>query len=82
MFRQVPLSVERVILHIGHLQSDKSKYVQQAMRQFISRSNSQARSPLKAVEVYVDGIATSFNFDLFMRGDEGNKLTNVEEVKL
>lgn len=41
-----------------------------------------ARSPLKGVNVFVEGIATSFNFDLFMRDNDGEKLNKIEEVNL
>jgi len=37
---------------------------------------------LKSIEVDVQGISTTFNFDLFTRDDDGNKLENLEKVKL
>ena len=39
MFVRIPLSVERVVLKIGHLQSQKSKFVQQAVKKFIIDRN-------------------------------------------
>ena len=52
------------------------------MRQFIAARNLIACSSLKGIQVYVKGIATAFNFDLFIRDNDGEKLNKIEEVRL